>query len=33
VQTTTFDGKHPRENAVVAENVRNVVGKLAAEVA
>jgi NAD(P)H-dependent FMN reductase len=33
VQTTTFDGKHPRENAEVAENLRNVVGKLAAEVA
>ncbi len=33
VPTTTFDGKHPRENAEVAENLRNVVGKLAAEVA
>jgi NAD(P)H-dependent FMN reductase len=32
VQTTTFDGKHPRENAEVAENLRNIVGKLAAEV-
>jgi NAD(P)H-dependent FMN reductase len=27
-----LDGKHPRENAEVAENLRNVVGKLAAEV-
>jgi NAD(P)H-dependent FMN reductase len=33
VPTTTFDGKHPRENAEVAENLRDVVGKLAAEVA
>jgi NAD(P)H-dependent FMN reductase len=33
VPTTTFDGKHPRENAEVAESLRNVVGKLAAEVA
>jgi NAD(P)H-dependent FMN reductase len=33
VQTTTFDGKHPRENAEVTENLRDVVGKLAAEVA
>jgi NAD(P)H-dependent FMN reductase len=33
VPATTFDGKHPRENAEVAENLRNVVGKLAAEVA
>jgi NAD(P)H-dependent FMN reductase len=32
VQTTTFDGKHPRENAEVAQNLRDVVGKLAAEV-
>ena len=29
---TVFDGKHPRENAEVAANVRDVVGKLAAEV-
>jgi NAD(P)H-dependent FMN reductase len=28
----TFDGKHPRENVEVVENVRDVVGKLAAEV-
>jgi NAD(P)H-dependent FMN reductase len=28
-----LDGKHPRENAEVAENVRTIVGKLAAEVA
>jgi NAD(P)H-dependent FMN reductase len=33
VPMTTFDGKHPRENAEVAENLRDVVGKLAAEVA
>ena len=33
VPVTTFDGKHPRENAEVAENLRDVVGKLAAEVA
>jgi NAD(P)H-dependent FMN reductase len=33
VQTTTFDGKHPRENAEVAANLRDIVGKLAAEVA
>jgi NAD(P)H-dependent FMN reductase len=32
VQTTTFDGKHPRENADVAANLRDIVGKLAAEV-
>ena len=32
VPAKTFDGKHPRENAEVAENLRNVVGKLAAEV-
>ena len=32
VRTTEFDGKHPRENAEVAENLRNVVGKLASEV-
>jgi NAD(P)H-dependent FMN reductase len=33
VQTTTFDGKHPRENAEVAAKLRDIVGKLAAEVA
>jgi NAD(P)H-dependent FMN reductase len=33
VQVTTFDGKHPRENADVAGDLRDVVGKLAAEVA
>jgi NAD(P)H-dependent FMN reductase len=33
VQVTTFDGKHPRENAEVAGDLRDVVGKLAAEVA
>jgi NAD(P)H-dependent FMN reductase len=32
LQTTTFDGRHPRENTEVAENLRTVVGKLAAEV-
>ena len=32
VQTTAFDGKHPRENAEVAASLRDVVGKLAAEV-
>jgi NAD(P)H-dependent FMN reductase len=29
----SLDGKHPRENAEVTENLRDVVGKLAAEVA
>jgi NAD(P)H-dependent FMN reductase len=33
VPLKALDGKHPRENAEVAENLRNVVGKLAAEVA
>jgi NAD(P)H-dependent FMN reductase len=33
VQTTAFDGKHPRENAEVVETLRDIVGKLAAEVA
>jgi len=28
-----LDGKHPRENAEVAANLRDIVGKLAAEVA
>jgi NAD(P)H-dependent FMN reductase len=28
-----LDGKHPRENAEVTENVRTIVGKLAAEIA
>src|ERR1700736_2317494 len=32
LQTAALDGKHPRENTEVAENLRNVVGKLAAEV-
>ena len=32
VPTTAFDGKHPRENADVAANLRDIVGKLAAEV-
>jgi NAD(P)H-dependent FMN reductase len=32
VPATTCDGKHPRENADVAANLRDVVGKLAAEV-
>jgi NAD(P)H-dependent FMN reductase len=33
VTTTAFDGKHPRENAEVAANLRDIVSKLAAEVA
>jgi len=33
VQTTAFDGSHPRENAEVAAALRDIVGKLAAEVA
>ena len=33
IPVTTFDGKHPRENAEVAGNLRDIVGKLAAEVA
>jgi NAD(P)H-dependent FMN reductase len=33
VPTPVFDGKHPRENAEVAANLRDIVGKLAAEVA
>ena len=33
VPAKTFDGKHPRENAEVADNLRDVVGKLAAEIA
>ena len=33
VQTTAFDGKHPRENAEVAASLRDILGKLAAEVA
>lgn len=32
LQAAVFDGKHPRENADVVEGVREVVGKLAAEV-
>lgn len=32
VPSATFDGKHPRENAEVTAAVRDVVGKLAAEV-
>ncbi len=32
LRTTVFDGKHPRENAEVAANLRDIVGKLAAEV-
>jgi NAD(P)H-dependent FMN reductase len=32
VNTTTFDGKHPREHAETAANLRDIVGKLAAEV-
>jgi NAD(P)H-dependent FMN reductase len=33
VPTKSLDGKHPRENAEVAANLRDVIGKLAAEVA
>jgi NAD(P)H-dependent FMN reductase len=33
VPLTAFDGKHPRENIEVAANLRDIVGKLAAEVA
>jgi NAD(P)H-dependent FMN reductase len=33
VPAKSLDGKHPRENAEVAEALRDVVGKLAAEVA
>jgi NAD(P)H-dependent FMN reductase len=33
VPVTAFDGKHPRENTEVAANLRDIVGKLAAEVA
>jgi NAD(P)H-dependent FMN reductase len=32
VRSTAFDGKHPRENTEVAEQLRDIVGKLAAEV-
>jgi NAD(P)H-dependent FMN reductase len=32
VPTKSLDGEHPRENAEVAANLRDVVGKLAAEV-
>ena len=32
LQTTAFDSKHPRENAEVAETLRDIIGKLAAEV-
>ena len=32
VQRRSFDGKHPRENADVAATLRDIVGKLAAEV-
>ena len=32
VRTTAFDGRHPRENAEVAGQLRDIVGKLAAEV-
>jgi NAD(P)H-dependent FMN reductase len=32
VATPAFDGKHPRENAEVAATLRDIVGKLAAEV-
>lgn len=32
IPAKTFDGKHPRENAEIVDNLRDVVGKLAAEV-
>lgn len=32
VPTKTLDGKHPRENAEVAARLRDIVGKLAAEI-
>ena len=32
VPCKSLDGKHPRENAEVAANLRDIVGKLAAEV-
>jgi len=32
LRATVFDGKHPRENAEVAGQLRDIVGKLAAEV-
>ena len=32
VRSTVFDGMHPRENAEVAAQLRDIVGKLAAEV-
>ncbi|OBI84875.1 NAD(P)H-dependent oxidoreductase [Mycobacterium sp. E740] len=32
VSTKAFDGRHPRENEEVAANLRDIVGKLAAEV-
>jgi NAD(P)H-dependent FMN reductase len=33
IHATVFDGRHPRENAEVAANLREIVEKLAAEVA
>jgi NAD(P)H-dependent FMN reductase len=33
VPTPVFDGKHPSENAEVAANLRDIVGKLTAEIA
>jgi hypothetical protein len=32
LRSTVFDGKHPRENAEVAGQLRDIVGKLVAEV-
>lgn len=32
VRSTVFDGKHPRENAEIADQLRGIVGKLVAEV-
>jgi hypothetical protein len=33
VPFASLDGKHPRENGEIAETLRDIVGKLAAEVA
>ncbi|MGE2730923.1 NADPH-dependent FMN reductase [Mycolicibacterium vaccae] len=33
IQTTAFDGKHPREHAEVAGRVRDILGKLVSEIA
>ncbi|MGE2835538.1 NAD(P)H-dependent oxidoreductase [Mycobacterium sp. SMC-4] len=33
IPTKTLDGKHPRENAEVAERLRDIIGKLVSEIA